>query len=112
MKQFLSVLVIIVTVFGPSPSWGASFSELGEGNSSCGTWTFDRQTGQASGDEAWVLGFITGFDFSESAHRAEIVNTDENGIFGWIDNYCKKSPTNDITTASFAFWKYSGSVTH
>jgi hypothetical protein len=93
-------------------AWGKDFTNFGRGSESCATWTADRKAKKALGDEQWVLGFVsaTGDTASADGNKNVNINTDADGIFSWIDDYCKANPTDDIATAGDAFWTKSGTV--
>jgi hypothetical protein len=80
---------------------------LGAGASSCGTWEVDRTSNEftASHDLSWVLGFVTGIESAKASdlNSGLLVDTDANGIAGWIDNFCKANPTASIYAASAAY---------
>jgi hypothetical protein len=81
---------------------------LGQGVASCGTWNVDRSnpdTGSAAEDESWVLGFLygQGLAFFNAHNESVAYNTDANGVFGWLDNYCKANPTQNISIAATQF---------
>jgi hypothetical protein len=89
------------------------YGVLGDGNTSCGTCTRDR-TGGAVFDRAsanfhlaWVLGFLSGMNYHH-ATRQKVGNitrgTDIDGLFAWIDNYCKQHPLDTIANATEALY--------
>jgi hypothetical protein len=115
MKIIMCSLVFSIAMFFASPTFGQTeFYDLGQGNYSCGTWTVDRQASGAAAaiDEAWVLGCLSGFSLADSVFtkKSNTVATDNNGIFGWIDNHCKINPTENLASASLDFWLDSNAV--
>ena len=86
------------------------YGVLGDGNTSCGTWTRDR-TGAGVYDRAsanfhlvWVLGFLTGMNYHLTTNGQRVGNithgTDVEGLFSWIDNYCRQHPLDTISNAA------------
>ena len=77
----------------------------GPGASSCGTWTADRRRGGEwpMMDEAWILGFLTGSAYVATDGRDPVSGVDNEGIFAWIDNYCRANPLKEIIDAAAAF---------
>lgn len=81
---------------------------MGEGTSSCGTWTAARRDREAYRHEAWVAGFISGVanaSITQSSRQAidPLRGVDINGVLGWIDNYCHAHPLDLIENAAWAF---------
>jgi hypothetical protein len=111
MRVFVKALLFTILCAG-IPAFGQQYSVLGQGNESCGTWSVDRQSGQGFGEEAWVLGSLSGQDSAAAfvSKKTVTVNTDSNGVFGWIDNYCKINPTDTIASAAIAFWGESSTI--
>jgi hypothetical protein len=112
MRAGLVALAVVGAGLAAAPAWSATYSIMGIGSESCGSWTQNRESNQALQDEGWVLGFITGLGFASAGTVPAIVTTDGNGVFGWLDNYCKANPTTDLVTASAAFWDSPGVISH
>lgn len=109
---FVALTLVGAWTLSGAPAWGNDFTNFGRGSESCATWTADRSANQALADEQWILGFVsaTGDTVSEDSNKNVNIDTDADGIFGWIDDYCKTNPTDDIATAGDAFWNKSGTV--
>jgi hypothetical protein len=79
----------------------------GIGLRSCGSWTATRGQGAAAiGAEQWVLGFLSGVAFcaeSEGSSVDPLDGTDANGVWAWIDNYCRKNPLDQLEEAPHWF---------
>lgn len=112
MKPSISASVVFVTLFVSFPAMGQTFSVMGEGNESCGTWIVDREANQASNEQSWVLGFKSGANELGmfASNKSISITTDSNGAFGWIDNYCRANPTKEVVDAAGQFWAYSGTI--
>jgi hypothetical protein len=69
---------------------------------SCGTWTADRRqrSGGALQDEQWVLGFLSGVGYEG---YDPLNGMDAEGVWAWIDNYCREHPIEQIIAAAEAF---------
>lgn len=82
---------------------------MGAGTSSCGAWTAARQNRLALAYEQWVLGYISGMGEGVNAveghpfHWDALKGTDAQGVWAWIDNYCRDHPTKDIRDAASTF---------
>jgi len=74
---------------------------FGPGDKSCGTWTKDRHGDPAVAGlyDAWLLGFVSGVNTSETLslnHPDILKRTDATGIMGWMDNYCASHPLDSV----------------
>jgi hypothetical protein len=114
MKAFLAALAFVGGGLVAVPASGRTLtvSIIGEGNESCGTWTVDRQSGQSLNDQAWASGFLSGeMSFYGAIKNVDVeLNTDTNGLFGWLDNYCKANPTDNLEQAVVQFWHSSDTI--
>jgi hypothetical protein len=98
----LLVTVSALTMGPPKPSGAQTFTAMGVGNQSCGTWTAERRIGTAGLLEEWVLGFLSGIGYVGD-HDNPLAGTDADGVFAWIDNYCFANPINDTSQGAKAF---------
>lgn len=107
-------LFTIVVAIGLSNANAQTMTLIGGGRNSCGTWTSDRQKNevQAYFLQEWVDGYLSGMEdiVSLSMKKNIQINTDANGIYGWLDNYCRQNPTVNLIGASAAFWFSSGAI--
>lgn len=107
MRNALIIFGFAVLLVGVAKEANAQSDVFGAGADSCGSWTVARQNNEVSAGfyEAWVQGYISGTEATLSAWRKKSVaiNTDANGIFGWLDNYCQQKPTTNLAAASTAF---------
>ena len=80
------------------------FSAYAFDDNSCGAWTAARSSGgAASTREAWVLGFLSGYNrFSMQSDGAVADAAGIEGVKAWIDNYCRANPLDSLTRATFA----------
>jgi hypothetical protein len=108
LRRFLSAVAIAGAVLTPALGRAATsplnYTILGAGNLSCGSWKAHRSSHDAyeATMESWVLGFVTSQNVWETIlHHPEMsVNTDADGIFGWIDNYCAAHPLDNLASAA------------
>ena len=94
-----ALIAVVVLMSWGQPAAAQTYTVLGQGLSSCGAWTkSSRQDGALHWTrEAWVLGFVTA---SSIRLRYDLMHgTDNDAIAGWIDNYCRDNPTNNIVNA-------------
>lgn len=80
----------------------------GMGSSSCGRWTTvrrERSEGHAWGYEQWLLGYISGVAVGNG--HPDVFNplsgTDLDGVWAWVDNYCRTNPLRLLVEAAGAF---------
>ena len=99
--------VAFITIAVPSFAMDAkgNYTVLGQGNASCGRWIEEHKTPNnafAAVQNAWVLGFVTGFNRWDSGDKENIADgTDSDGIIAWISKDCAENPLNDVAiTAS------------
>ena len=96
-----AVCVVLVSVLLPLAAEADTWSSQGHGVSSCGTWFADTTDFTSkNADRAWVLGFISGANFSGRTNVGK--GTDAKGIFAWIDQYCTNTPMKSISSAASA----------
>jgi hypothetical protein len=100
MRLRLAFCVALVCALSPR-SAKADHWIMGGGTVSCGTWFSDKtEIAYLNVDRAWVLGFISGANFSSGSNVGK--GTDANGIFAWIDQFCTQNPMKSISDASSA----------
>jgi hypothetical protein len=84
----------------------AGFALIGDGAESCGSWTVYRRDRRASGEEQWILGFLSGIGAAPPS-AGPVVNplngVDAQAVLIWMDNYCRDHPLDLIMTAGEAF---------
>lgn len=114
MRRVLAALAFVGAGLAAVPAWGQDTPVLGAGTRSCGDWTADRQESGAAAvvDETWVDGFITAMSYSTfiDIHKGISLATDAEGMFGWLDNYCRANPTINLELAALNFWNVPGMV--
>jgi hypothetical protein len=102
-----ALFVLTMLVIWPGHGWGQAM--IGVGLGSCGGWTSHRQTPPGTGAstaEQWVVGYLSG-----QGHLANAVGNaldplkgvDAEGVWAWIDNYCRANPLKRVWEAAGMF---------
>ena len=89
--------VLIVSITGKCRAGTDTYNEIG--GVSCGAWTSERKIDSflAKGFEYWVVGFISGVNWSTAGNLGG--GTDNPGLYAFIDNYCAPHPLDDLGQA-------------
>lgn len=78
------------------------FKVFGSGQLSCQRWLDDRREGNPSAaqSEMWVAGYLTAYN--QFVHKDKDVTDPYDGTFvlQWIDEFCRKRPTNQLYIAA------------
>ena len=91
--------IIISTMQVPA----AERAVLGQGNVSCQTWSSDRDSSEASGRVAWVLGFITAFhEYGPRPERDVSSGSSTQQITELVDHHCSQHPADNVYRAAIA----------
>jgi hypothetical protein len=69
--------------------------------SSCGKWLAARKTNHYFEIETWALGYISGAAVWGGVNA--LGQTDADGVYYWLDNYCSARPTDSFYKAINAF---------
>jgi len=74
-----------------------------EWNHSCADWTKQRgdRGGYWKGDEGYVLGFVSGYNWFGPGDGDVALSLNPTGMIGWIDQYCTANPLDSVATAAF-----------
>jgi hypothetical protein len=98
--ETMRMLVIAVSLWVGSAQ--AEYRIAGHGNVSCGEWQRHRKQPEGTlaraGVEAWVLGYVTRASYDEDANLGQ--GTDHEGLWAWVDNYCRNHPLDTLAVAS------------
>ena len=73
---------------------------------SCGGWTAHRRDNTADVPEFWVLGFLSGAaagSWASPARLDPLNGVDAEGVWAWIDNYCRTHPLDSLVNAAVMF---------
>ena len=93
-----------------SSDGSAGFVIRGAGGFPCGQWVLDHESSGrdarmlAQNDEAWVSGFLTGYNKWGGGGREDILDKSPeiSEAIGWITDYCESHPSDSIQTAASA----------
>jgi hypothetical protein len=101
-SRWLHTLAGVMLAFVVNGSAEAqTYSVVGPGVSSCGTWTADQSNATAYQiDLSWVLGFLAGIAYASLDNPLH--GLDANAVADWIDNYCQAHPLEHIIDAADA----------
>ncbi len=74
---------------------------LGQGNVSCSSWLENHTSNDAR--TAWILGYVTAFNRYGSSKPSDVSQgTTAEEMMGFINNYCRNHPTDNLYRASAA----------
>jgi hypothetical protein len=105
----LLLMALGVALMTGSAAAAEKYISGGLGTASCGAWTAARRDRQALGYEQWLLGFLSGFaDLAASdcpcpAKMDPLRGVDAQGVWAWIDNFCRAHPLDEGLEAGEAF---------
>jgi hypothetical protein len=107
MKRAALALLVLATLSGRGVAQGraegAIVTSLGAGGRiSCGTWLEERRTQRHSETGSWALGYLTGVSMNVDVGNP-LRNVDSNGVFYWLDNWCRGEATTLFVNALDAF---------
>ena len=111
MKPLLLAALIVSLFAGNAGAADAkhegNYAVIGLGLNSCDSWTAARLTPQATlafAEGQWVLAFLSGVGFMGGETGNNPLNgIDAQGVWAWIDDYCRVHPLEKIAQASAAF---------
>ena len=104
MKALLAAMLLLLA---PAGAQSGSFQPMGASGISCGTWIAARRDGKALTwtAEQWVLGFLSGIGFVGLNGADPLQGMDSEGVWAWIDNYCRAHPIDEVLWAAAAFYQ-------
>lgn len=105
MKRAALVLAVLATLSGRVEAAAVTFRGPGSA-ASCGTWLEERrkESDESVHLRSWALGYLSGAaSWANSGDPLGRPAGDSNGIFYWLDNYCRAYPTQFFTEALDAF---------
>jgi hypothetical protein len=88
-------LSVLMALIGELPAQAVSI--YNPGTESCGSWASGQPEMVKGLKVAWLLGFVSGYNWYRSA---EDVTSDVHGLVGWVDNYCVANPLDSIAKAA------------
>ncbi len=90
-----SVALWITIIINPSAHAVSVYAAATE---SCGTWTAESNGLPRHLRVAWLLGFVSGYNWG--TRQGEDVTSDTQGLIVWVDNYCMAHPLDLIAKAA------------
>jgi hypothetical protein len=115
-RRIIHILILLTRFFVAGTCVGNTntdrYTILGQGNQSCGKWIADRRQDNlaAHTEEAWLLGYLTAYnEWSNDPNdpNANVTKeTDADGVFAWMDNFCQSHPVDTIATGSTSLIGY------
>ena len=98
MKKIILALMAVTTLSGVS---GSASALVIRGTRSCGNWVeLEKSNGQADAgaSRSWLVGYLSGV--VAGTGKDFLKDTDNESIYLWMTNYCKKNPLNNIAVGS------------
>lgn len=96
---------ILLGFIAGAPHQASASVAMGVGLSSCGSWTAHRHHPEwavSIAEGQWVLGFLSAL---AAARVGDPFNDmDAEGIWAWIDIYCRENPLKPIGVAAMQFF--------
>jgi hypothetical protein len=86
--------VALVVAVGISSAASDSFGVTVRGSQSCGVWLSVQQKNARLQSETWLIGFLSGIAVALDSNFLK--GTDNESIFLWMDNFCRKNPLEQI----------------
>lgn len=103
MRFFLLLAVLGVgLIIGVTEA--KAYKVVGNGTTSCGAWTAHRINAPNLQEQAWVVGFLSGVGFIGQDAADPLEGVDAEGVWAWVDNYCRANPIEHISRAAAAFY--------
>jgi len=111
------LLALLALVFFPQAEAKEGWEAFGMGNKTCLEWTETQEERRPvdsggtmlteSGTDIetqtqWITGFLTAYNYFQSATPNVAEGTDINGVFARIDTYCAAHPLDPIAKAAIA----------
>jgi hypothetical protein len=101
----MAILAAALLTSSAEAAQPGNYNLIGTGTISCGAWTAARREKQAWLAEQWVLGFLSGVGYASGTLTGQnpLNGVDADGVWAWIDNYCKANPLDGVADAGAAF---------
>ena len=96
---FAATMAVLVVVADSS----AGYSLSGRGALTCESWTAARRNPNgldASLNEQWVVGFLSGIGFMALGELDPLHGVDDQFVYDWVDAYCRNNPSEKIADAA------------
>ena len=93
-KTYIASLTLALTL-GLTAGIGGAQAYTVKGMGGCDTWVGGQD------DRFWILGFISGANWSDDANHAKGI--DVKNIYKFVSRYCEKNPSGDLADATIAY---------
>lgn len=101
MSRLIALILLLAATFAPPLTQTSLASTVvGSGTESCGAWLYNREQG-GSADQQWVLGYMSGVGAADQNLGDPLSLTDAQGVWHWLDGYCRSHPTLQLYDATF-----------
>jgi hypothetical protein len=102
LRAFAVAIVVLGLCSTSYAEMAGKCTNLGEGNTSCGSWLEQRRDPrQWKNEAAWVLGYLTAINqFVWHGGSNIIKGTDPSGVEAWLDAHCGANPLDNIHTST------------
>jgi hypothetical protein len=109
-RQTILIAIAVVGLIAPA----AAQSIKGSGSDDCGEWLQYRQSVASqqatsrdvlllSMEKSWIDGFVSGINATQAFGNADLLGSHPGeGMYAWVDNYCRSKPLDNILAASLA----------
>lgn len=107
MRVSALAAVTVAGLLAGGASLPGHYQSMGAGALSCGSWSANRlnpSSVSAVADEEWALGFLSGIGYVGRDGADPLRDIDAEGVWGWLDNYCKANPIEHIGDAVTKFY--------
>jgi hypothetical protein len=100
-----SLAILLAALMSASSAHAITISGTAVGKS-CGSWLEERKNDSLLGShmEDWVSGYLSGATWNGNGEDP-LSKTDTNGVWYWIDNYCRERPASKLIEAVKAFYE-------
>ena len=100
-------LMLSIALVSSTPAYAVAVTTIGSGSQSCGKWLSARENNANRTTflqmGSWAVGFLSGAVWVTSTDI--LANTDSDGVFYWLDNYCRANPTATFSDAVIEFYE-------
>jgi hypothetical protein len=106
MQTFMRVVTLVITLLATSSAWAQTPTYLGPGAAPCSNWLKERLVNSRMSliMHGWVLGYLSGGSVLKQPTGEDAPDSlrgvGEDAIFGWMDNYCSKHPSDELVHAT------------
>jgi hypothetical protein len=97
-----AVLLSLIVLSAPAM---AQASLIGASQQSCGSWTHERKNDSSMSYvyASWIVGYVSGLNATGVTVLKSpdlLKGIDGNAVIGWMDNYCRSHPLENLGDAT------------